>query len=152
MNVCNYGTWNFDILFTHLSQDIKMEMASVFTNDDSYDIIIWEPSISSSYSTKPAYSWLTLELNPPHIRTMTWSWILNLKLPENICHFVWGSFLPTIHGSINTCQQMPLVIDVLQLKKPSYTLLEIALRSCKFGIISVSHLALIFMRMIYITG
>jgi hypothetical protein len=67
MDVCSYGTWNFDIISTHLPQEIKMEMASVFTNEDSDDILIWEPSTSGTYSTKSAYSWLTLVYNPPQI-------------------------------------------------------------------------------------
>ncbi|KAK2391581.1 hypothetical protein QL285_065025 [Trifolium repens] len=67
MDVCSYDTWNFDIIFTHLPQEIKMEMASVFTNEDSDDILIWEPSASGTYSTKSAYSWLTLVYNPPQI-------------------------------------------------------------------------------------
>jgi hypothetical protein len=67
MDVCSYDTWNFDIISTHLSQEIKMEMTSVFTNEDSDDIRIWEPFVSGTYSTKLAYSWLTLVYNPPQI-------------------------------------------------------------------------------------
>lgn len=56
MDVCNDGTLNFDIISTHLPRDIKMEMTSIFTNDDSDDILIWEPLVLSTYSTKLAYS------------------------------------------------------------------------------------------------
>jgi hypothetical protein len=98
MDVCSYGTWNFDIICTHLPLEIIMEMASVFTNEDSDDILIWEPSASGTYSTKSAYSWLTLVSNPPQIQTMTWSWIWNLKLLENIRHFVWI----IMHGKLPT--------------------------------------------------
>lgn len=75
-----------------------MEMCCVFTNDNSNDILIWEPSASGTYSTKSTFSWLTLMSNPPHIQTMAWSWIWILKLLENIHHFVWI----IMHGKLST--------------------------------------------------
>lgn len=61
-------------------------------------------------------------------------------------------YLPTIHESLIRCQNIPFIIDVVQLMKPSYTLVEISLRPCNFGTILVFHLTLTLMRMICIIG
>jgi hypothetical protein len=148
MDVCSYDTilTSFPPIFLKRSK-WRWQVYQVH-------IRIWEPFVSGTYSTKSAYSWLTLVYNPPQIQTMTWSWIWNLKLPKNIRHFVWI----IMHGKLLTnCtlvifQRIPLVIDVVQLMKPSYTPLEIAQRPCKFGTVLIFHPTLIFIKMICIIG
>lgn len=66
-----------------------MEMKSIFQSDESDDILVWESSISGTYITNSAYYWLTLVLVPDPKVVKSWSWIWKLKLPGNVCYFVW---------------------------------------------------------------
>jgi hypothetical protein len=69
----------------------------VFINEDIEDIFIWGPSIYSTYTTKSAYSWVLDNTALPQ-PSLSWSWIWKLKLPNNICHFVWI----ILHNSLPT--------------------------------------------------
>lgn len=96
-------------------------MTSVFTNDDSNYILIWEPYIliweplgSYTYFINSVYFLLTLEPNSPRIQTMT-------CLDHSALEVTYQLYM----------SHSPHVI------KPSYTLLVIALKPCNFGTVSI---------------
>lgn len=97
-DLCQLGHWNFELLTTPVPMDIQSEIQSVFTNQNSEDVLIWEPASSGVYSTKNAYSWLLHHDQVVQHSNINWSWVWKLKLPENINNFVWL----ILHGKLPT--------------------------------------------------
>lgn len=85
-----HRSWCFNNLYTQLPLNLKHEIQSVFLNEHTSDMIIWEPTTSGTYSAKSAYCWLMQHTNFSNDHNTTgWTWVWHLKLPENVKHFVW---------------------------------------------------------------
>lgn len=97
---------------------------------------------------------LTLMYNPSQTETMFWSLIWNLNLPENICDFI--SII--MHRKLpNNCtwvtHHVLTYVSCYRWGKNNKTILHtlrICPKPCKFGIILIFHLTMLFMRMICI--
>lgn len=88
-DVCHDGIWNFEQIATLLPIDVRLEMQSIFTNDNFDDLIIWEPATNGANSTKSPYAWLIQQTEMVLDSPITWSWVWKLRLPENVKHFAW---------------------------------------------------------------
>lgn len=90
INICQSGVWNFDILYTQLLNDIKMEMLSIVSNSDLNDRLTWEPSQYGGIKLPKVVilDWLIIKI-PFFLFLKVSLGIGNLKFQKNIRFFVW---------------------------------------------------------------
>ena len=56
--------WNFEVLYTNLPEEIKLQISAIPIVDEmeTEDIIIWVCESSGTYSARSGYNWLQCRL------------------------------------------------------------------------------------------
>lgn len=80
--------WHWNEVAMIIPLDIRQKFNSIFLNDNTPNVIIWEAAQDESFSTKTTYGWLTRTLVTPRTSASYNSWVWEFLLPENTNFFL----------------------------------------------------------------